>query len=158
MTEKAKRCSKCGQVKAHSAFYKRKSTACGCQPACKECSAARAADYYLRHRERLIATRLAYYYKHRESALVKRRRHERLHASEYAERLRARRKKNPLIPRARGTARRHLSPEPCSKCGSTDQIHAHHDDYNQPLDVVWLCHVCHSHLHAILRRKELANV
>lgn len=29
--------------------------------------------------------------------------------------------------------------EPCSVCGSTDRIQAHHEDYDNPLDVTWYC-------------------
>ena len=28
---------------------------------------------------------------------------------------------------------------PCVECGITDGVHAHHNDYTKPLDVVWLC-------------------
>lgn len=37
------------------------------------------------------------------------------------------------------TAKRHklLFPQPCVRCG--DEAIAHHDDYDKPLDVTWLC-------------------
>lgn len=37
----------------------------------------------------------------------------------------------------------------CYFCGSDKNIHAHHEDYNHPLDVVWLCSSCHGKLHTI---------
>jgi hypothetical protein len=40
-----------------------------------------------------------------------------------------------------------LVPGPCAQCGSTEQIHAHHEDYSRPLDVAWLCMPCHKAVH-----------
>lgn len=34
------------------------------------------------------------------------------------------------------------------ECGSTFAVEAHHDDYNKPLEVRWLCAVCHKRWHA----------
>lgn len=35
----------------------------------------------------------------------------------------------------------------CERCGSERMVEAHHDDYDSPLDVRWLCRVCHKGWH-----------
>lgn len=41
-----------------------------------------------------------------------------------------------------------LTPQPCERCGATEDIHAHHADYSKPLEVEWLCRRCHKQEHA----------
>ena len=45
-----------------------------------------------------------------------------------------------------------LSVQPCEMCGRPGQ--AHHDDYDKPLDVRWLCTVCHAEHHTKERRHQ----
>jgi hypothetical protein len=39
---------------------------------------------------------------------------------------------------------------PCEECGKNN-AHAHHDDYDKPLVVVWLCKKHHENRHVLLR-------
>jgi hypothetical protein len=39
----------------------------------------------------------------------------------------------------------------CQLCGSNENIHLHHEDYDRPLDVVPLCRVCHVRVHHKLK-------
>lgn len=40
-----------------------------------------------------------------------------------------------------------IKSQKCEDCGSTKKIHGHHDDYAKPLEVRWLCSVCHNQWH-----------
>ena len=49
-----------------------------------------------------------------------------------------------------------LVPQPCEVCGEK-LAEAHHDDYNKPLEVRWLCKKHHSEWHILnkpIKRKE----
>lgn len=45
-----------------------------------------------------------------------------------------------------------VRPDTCSRCPATVGIQAHHDDHAKPLDVMWLCPVCHAARHKELGR------
>jgi len=60
-------------------------------------------------------------------------------------------KANPMMLRAHGWVWRALRDgrlvrQPCEVCGATE-VQAHHDDYEKPLEVRWLCRAHHMELH-----------
>lgn len=62
-------------------------------------------------------------------------------------------KKNPLKVRARKIVSYHVQkgnmtrPSKCSRCLKECKTEAHHEDYTKPLDIVWLCKLCHAEEH-----------
>ncbi len=45
------------------------------------------------------------------------------------------------------------SPE-CQVCQTPSDTHGHHEDYDAPLDVLWVCTGCHALIHAYWRAQE----
>jgi len=77
-------------------------------------------------------------------------RYKRLQIERYPERVRAREAVRSAIRSGR------LVRGPCSTCGTTSNVHAHHTDYAKPLDVTWMCRRCHraehvDHPHPVAR-------
>ena len=74
----------------------------------------------------------------------------------YPEKSRARRILRDAI--SRGEVIRPLTCENCGNGGvgrdGRSTIQGHHDDYNSPLDVKWLCTTCHAAMHRELNRQR----
>ncbi|UBH21922.1 hypothetical protein LAU42_09105 [Macrococcus armenti] len=55
--------------------------------------------------------------------------------------------------RARGMVNKRLlsgkivKPNKCEVCCSEGYVEAHHEDYDKPLEVVWVCKKCHENIH-----------
>lgn len=43
-----------------------------------------------------------------------------------------------------------LKPNFCENCGEKKDLQGHHEDYSKPLDVIWLCFLCHCKRHGKL--------
>lgn len=50
-----------------------------------------------------------------------------------------------------------IRPSECEQCHISCNPDAHHDDYDRPLDVRWLCAECHMRLHSDQRRNNQAQ-
>lgn len=133
-----KKCFKCGEEQPLSQFYKHKQMGDGHLNKCKACTKRDVKE----HREKNIERIRAY-----DRARGNRQ------ALEYPKQWR---EKNPEKYRAHTKVNNelragNLTKKPCDVCGSTDRVHAHHDDYSRPLDIRWLCATHHRQHHCEVR-------
>ena len=133
-----KKCRVCAEMKPHTAFYAHPNAAGGRDTRCKECAKA-----YQRNRSR----------KNPKVQEYDRQRASLPHRVDLRARTAKRwRTQNPERYKAQtvvGNAIRDgkLKKEACFFCGTDTGVHAHHHDYEKPLDVTWLCPKCHHRLH-----------
>lgn len=142
MTTSEKTCFKCGETKPLSDFYRHKAMSDGHLGKCKECAKHDARNHRSANLERVRA------YDRTRSKQPHRRAHIARNAAKW-------RRANPKGYRAHGAVNNAirtgtLTREPCEVCGARE-VHAHHDDYNKPLDVRWLCVRCHAGHHKYIR-------
>lgn len=48
-----------------------------------------------------------------------------------------------------------IKPKKCEKCNLEKKLHGHHEDYNKPLEVMWLCTRCHADRHLYLKANNI---
>lgn len=138
MTRSDKECFKCNMTKPLHEFYKHFAMADGHLNKCKECT---KRDVTL-HRDNNLERIRAY---DRERS----KKPDRLQQfTEYTKFWRSQDKRRAKAHSAvawaikKGT----LIRLPCVQCGNPKSL-AHHEDYDKPLDVVWLCAPCHVQHH-----------
>lgn len=131
-----KECFCCKQTKPIADFYAMKGMADGHLNKCKECikNAVKARRQHPESRERVLA-----YDRARGNRQSKE------YLDNYRKQYPNKYKAHSLVNSAIRCKR--LFPEPCQVCGSTENVHAHHDDYLRPLNVRWLCAAHHRQWH-----------
>lgn len=125
-----KPCIGCKKVLPLTNYYRAKESRDGHGGRCRVCT---ADDYNRRHRARRgvagnVGDKERRILKHSHAASLRPGRMEAYAAVQDAVR--------------RGT----LVRQPCSSCG-VEPAQAHHESYERPLDVTWLCARCHNRLH-----------
>lgn len=135
MTTTVKTCFKCGLEKPVTEFYRHSGTADGYLGKCKEC----AKKDVRKNRKQKIEKYRAY---DRERGNRQTNDDLKRYRAENPEKARAHNLLNKAVSRGK------ITRQPCEICGATEKIHAHHDDYSKPLDVVWLCAEHHKWIHS----------
>jgi hypothetical protein len=129
-----KKCFKCGAEKPLSEFYKHKGMADGRLNKCKECAKKDSTKRRwnkieeAREYDRKRGNRQGYKY-----------------IKEYREKYPKKYKAHRFINN--GIKSGLLNPEPCCVCGTKENLVAHHDDYNKPLEIRWMCQAHHKQWH-----------
>jgi len=129
-----KTCCRCKKEKPESAYHKDRGNPGGLHYMCRDC---RSEKYYEDHENNLRMTR-QYYSKNVDRQIER--------VRNYRERHKKRAAAFVAVSSKTRTGRI-KKPGICSQCGSGGIIHAHHEDYNKPLEVEWLCQKCHKKLH-----------
>lgn len=150
--EITKFCSTCQQDKLVSEFGKRAASLDGLAAKCKDCQ--RAYDKARANNPDRVAAREAYAKTNagREARRRAQRKYAEGHRQEATERCRDYRANNKKKSRSHdlvayairiGT----LIKQPCEVCGEDSHV-AHHDDYDKPLEIRWLCATHHREWHS----------
>jgi hypothetical protein len=132
-------CRKCGQIKELSEFYTHPNMADGHLNICKDCKCAYAKKYGQSKRGKKT--------ERKRNQKPKRKREIQKRADEWNKKYPKRYKAHNLVGNyvRDGKIKK---PNSCQECGRTScVIHGHHEDYDKPLDVEWLCPECHSKRH-----------
>lgn len=138
-----KTCTVCALTLDESRFYRQRGRL---RPACKSCFHI-TDTWKLRNPEKARAANRRMHQKRRASPES--------HARILVQRAAWRARSQPKI-RAQRRVRRAIArgeivrPALCECCTQARSLQAHHDDYAEPLAVIWLCQVCHKRRHAVL--------
>lgn len=137
-----KECFKCRQTKPISEFYKHKVSSTGYLNKCKKCTKQDVAQNRTQNIER-----------YREYDKERSQFPDRIQA--HREYVRAWNEENSKSRKAHGIVARAIRSGSlvrcaCQRCGSIKSV-AHHEDYEKPLEVVWLCSACHKQRHKELK-------
>ncbi len=144
-------CTKCGDEKPLSGYYKHPAGKDGRDTTCAECR----KSYVRANRAERIE-----YYRAYDRQRAKHPGRVRARADYAMANPRPRPEPDPVKRAARvavGNALRDgklLRPTQCDVCATPCTPHGHHDDYTKPLDVIWCCTACHGLIHAYWRAQD----
>ena len=140
---RSKECFKCNTVKPLEDFYKHSQMPDGHVNKCKECN-----------KNDVTANRNKNIEKYRAYDKARSKEPERIKAAteiNRAWRAEDLRRQVAHSSVARAIRRGELVRQPCCRCGAEKTV-AHHEDYDKPLEVVWLCQACHKQRHKELNK------
>jgi hypothetical protein len=150
-----KTCCHCKAEKALTEFYRCKARKDGLEPRCKVCTRKfdhsesakkRRANYERAGRDNEHRNEYRRIVRPKPVNRARENRHAVKYRERYPEKTAAKRAVRQAVEGGRLT-----KPKVCTSCGTQPPprlLHAHHyNGYDRPLDVIWMCHLCHSDIH-----------
>lgn len=134
----SKKCFKCQATKPLMDFYKHPKMADGHLNKCKDCAKADVSVHRQNNLEKIRE------YDRQRGKLPERIKQNIAFTKVWRNEDRRRSVAHNAVARALKAG--NLIPQPCERCSSEVTV-AHHEDYDKPLDVVWLCQSCHKKRH-----------
>lgn len=144
-----KTCFKCNVQKPLTEFYKHPAMADGHVNKCKQCNKNDISKHRLENIDRI-----------REYDRKRGKNAERMKvAGEISAAWRKADKRRTKCHNAvsRAIKNGELVRKPCIKCNDVKSL-AHHEDYDKPLDVVWLCQSCHKKRHIEIKLNQKGEI
>lgn len=140
MNTTKKICKKCGRILPIENFYKHPKMGDGHLSFCKDCVRERVRAHREKNLEKIRA------YDRRRGKEPKRKKHNAEEMKKRNQEVQGYRAAHSALTRAvrNGTV---YKPGACQVCGKKCRTEAHHKDYTDKLNVVWLCRQCHSQYH-----------
>lgn len=151
--ELSKRCSQCGELRPLVHFYNDKRAKDGKRAACKDCQNQTIKAWKHSHPEEIKAAARRTRQRSIEQQRSIKRASKKRHWESYIEYQRRARRSRPEKLRAYNLVQRAVRagklkrPSTCQNCSAIVRVHAHHEDYGKPLEVIWLCQQCHKLAH-----------
>ena len=135
-----KKCFKCNKTKNIYAFYRHKQMTDGHLGKCKECAKKDATEHRNKNIEKIRK------YDRIRATLPHRKRLSTKNCQAYRIKYPLRFAATTILSNAI-RSKKIEKPKRCSMCNKKTRIMGHHEDYYKPLNVIWVCQVCHKGLH-----------
>jgi hypothetical protein len=141
---RSKECFKCKSVLPLESFYKHSQMGDGHLNKCKDCTKKDVNEHRLLNLEKIRA------YDRERGKLP----HRVASRTELTRAWRAEDVRRHIAHSAvaKGVRNGTLQKQPCIRCQNEKSL-AHHEDYDKPLDVMWLCQPCHAKRHKELKEE-----
>ncbi len=143
MVRSEKECFKCKAVKPLEEFYKHQRMADGRLNKCKECTKIDVSQHREANLEKVRA------YDRERGKNPKRMKAAAAISAAWRKEDKRRTRAHNAVTRA--VRKGDLIRQPCVRCGEVKSV-AHHEDYDKPLEVVWLCQPCHKQRHEEIKK------
>lgn len=135
MTTSEKTCFKCQKLKDLNEFYRHSQMGDGRLNKCKECTKKDVAEHRAANIERI-----------REYDRNRGNRQGYAYTKEWRERFPKKYRAHRMVG-YKVSSGQIVKPDVCESCAKPGYIEGHHDDYDKPLEVRWLCAPCHKQWH-----------